>query len=288
MIEIDVGPNLFSGEFALSWHGLFSFIAVATAVILVGRWAPRRGIDPDVIYSIAIWAIIGGVIGARIVHVVDNWGDLYSERPGQIIAIWNGGIGLWGGILGGFIGGATYAKISGYPIGVIADLTAPVMLFSQTIGRLGDIVNGEHCARAADFFLGFMWNHPQTDAQLCPTGWGVFPAAQPVIVYEMVWNMVALAVIWQLRDRLRPAGTLFALYLALYAAGRFTIQFFRTDDVWVLGMQEAHYIALVVLAVTVPLLIVRGRFGPREQLAAAEAPVPRGTRAERRRRKRRH
>ena len=285
MIEIDVGPNLFTGELALSWHGLFSFIAVATAVMLVGRWAPRRGIDPDTIYSIAIWAIIGGVLGARLVHVVDNW-DLYSERPGQIIAIWNGGIGLWGGILGGFIGGSLYAYRAGHPIGVIADLTAPAMLMSQTIGRLGDIVNGEHCARAADFFLGFMWTHPQTNARLCATGWGDQVAAQPVIVYEMVWNMIALAIIWKLRDRLKPDGTLFALYLALYAAGRFAVQFLRLDDVWVLGMQEGHYIALLVLVVTVPLLIVRGRLGPRLQPEAAAAPAAKGTRAERRRRQR--
>ena len=123
MVEIEVGPNLLSaGAFLLSWHGLFSFIAVATAVYLVGRWAPMRGILPDTIYSMAMWAIIGGVVGARLVHVVDQW-DFYRNTPGQIIAIWNGGIGLWGGILGGFVGGAVYAVWARQPVGVMADLT---------------------------------------------------------------------------------------------------------------------------------------------------------------------
>ena len=117
MIDIVVGPNVISsGPLVLSWHGLFSLIAVATAVYLVGRWAPMRGIDPDDIYSIAVWAIIGGIVGARLVHVVDNW-SFYQANPSQVIAIWSGGIGLWGGILGGFITGALYALWRRHPIG---------------------------------------------------------------------------------------------------------------------------------------------------------------------------
>lgn len=281
MIEIDIGPNLVSvGTFVISWHGFFSFIAVATAVYLVGRWAPLRGVDPDAIYSIAIWAIIGGVLGARLVHVIDNW-SFYSANPGQVLAVWGGGIGLWGGILGGFIGGAIAALVMKQPIGTIADLTAPAMLFVQTIGRIGDIINGEHCARATDFFLGFKWTDPLSDARLCGNGVGV--AVHPVIAYEMAWNMLALAVIWNLRGRLRPDGMLFALYLALYATGRFLITFLREDKVWALGLQEAQFIALVVLAITVPLLAWKARLTQRVELVPVPI-LPRGTRAERRRR----
>ena len=166
MIEIDIGPYLISsGTFLLSWHGLFSFVAVATAVYLVGRWAPMKGIEPDDIYSIAIWAILGGIVGARLVHVIDNW-DYYQYNLLQILFIWSGGIGVWGGILGGFMGGAAYAFIAKHPIGIIADLTAPALLLVQTIGRLGDIVNGEHCARAAtEFILAFNWIRPESDAR---------------------------------------------------------------------------------------------------------------------------
>ena len=104
MIEIDIGPNLFStSQFILSWHGFFSFLAVASAVILVGRWAPMRGIRSDDIYTIATYGIIAGVMGARLVHVIDEW-SFYSNSPGKILQVWSGGIGVWGGILGGFIG----------------------------------------------------------------------------------------------------------------------------------------------------------------------------------------
>ena len=286
MIEIEVGPNLASlGSFVLSWHGLFSFIAVASAVYLVGRWAPMKGIDPDAIYSIAIWAIISGVVGARAVHVIDQW-EFYQNSPGHIIALWRGGIGIWGGILGGFIGGAVYSFIAKHPVGTIADLTAPALLFVQSIGRLGDIVNGEHCAKAADFVLGFTWTNRISDARICDNGVGV--SVHPVIAYEMIWNTVALFIVWKLRGRLRPDGMLFAVYLALYAVGRFVITFLREDKIWALGLQEAQYIALVVLAITLPLLAVKAR--PISRQEAVEGPPvvqERGTRAQRRRRGRR-
>ena len=291
MIEIEVGPNLVSfGSFLLSWHGLFSFIAVATAVFLVGRWAPMKGIEPDDIYSIAIWAIIGGVIGARVVHVIDQWG-FYQNNLIQILYIWAGGIGLWGGILGGFIGGAGYSLWAKHPVGIIADITAPVMLISQSIGRIGDIVNGEHCAKAAnDFIFGFNWVNPISDARICSNGIGI--PVQPVIAYEIIWNMLALALVWKLRNKIRPDGMLFALYLALYSTGRFLVTFLREDRIWAFGMQEAQYIAILVLLITVPLLVIKARPAGSARLAADGAPLEpptstgRGTRAQRRRRQR--
>ena len=287
MVEIEIGPYLVSnGSFVLSWHGFFSFIAVASAVYLVGRWAPMRGVSPDDVYSIAVWAIIGGVVGARLVHVVDNWGGFYQHNPTQIIAVWNGGIGLWGGILGGFVGGAAYAAWARHPIGVIADMTAPALLLVQTIGRLGDIVNGEHCAKATDLIFGFSWTNPESNAAPCANGVGV--PVQPVIAYEMVWNMLALFIVWRLRGRLKPDGMLFALYLAFYAVGRFAITFAREDRIWGAALQEAHLIALIVLAITIPLLAWKARFAPGEPEWQAEPVQPRGTRAQRRRRTRGH
>ena len=290
MIEIDIGPFLISsGSFLLSWHGFFSFIAVATAVYLVGRWAPMKAIDPDDIYTIAIWAILGGIIGARIVHVVDNWG-FYQYNLLQIFFIWSGGIGIWGAILGGFIGGAAYALVQKHPVGVIADLTAPSLLLVQSIGRIGDIVNGEHCARVAtEFILAFNWIRPESDARVCANGVGV--PVQPVIAYEMLCNLGALFIIWKLRDRIKPDGMLFALYLALYAVGRFFVTFLRQDKIWTLGLQEAHFIAILVLAITIPLLVIKARPTTQEQIAAdgeeiAERRSRRLSRAERRRRER--
>ncbi len=283
MIEIDISPFLFSTDFvsqlALSWHGLFSFVAVATAVVLVARWAPLKQIDPDVVLSIAVWAIIGGVIGARVVHVVDHWSAVYSQNPMQVLEIWTGGIGVWGGVLGGFIAGAAYALIAKHPVGVIADLTAPALLYVQTIGRIGDIINGEHCSKATDLLFGFQWTHAETAAQNCADGYAT--AVHPAIAYEMIWNILALVVIWQLRGRLKPDGMLWTVYLALYALGRFGVTFFREDRIWAAGLQEAQLISLLILAITIPILLAKARLG--ERVEEAPLVIERGTRAERRR-----
>ena len=253
---------------------------------MVGRWARFYGIDSDDIYSIAVWAIISGVIGARLVHVVDNL-DYYIENPGLIVAVWSGGIGVWGGILGGFIGGIAYALVVKQPAWIIADITAPALLLAQTIGRLGDIVNGEHCANATDLFYGFIWSHQSSPAVYCANGIGA--SVQPVIAMEIVWNLCSLFVLWKMRERIVPSGMLFALYLSLYSVGRFMISFLREDRVWFepLGLQEAHFIALLVLVIVVPVLAFRARLSSKEEVRdAIISNIPKVRRSDRRRQQR--
>lgn len=292
-VHIGIDPNIAQfGGVVLSWHGAMTFVAVAVAVVMVGRWARARMIDTESVYSIAVWAVVGGILGARFVHVIDRW-DFYGDNLGQILTVWQGGIGLYGAIIFGFVGGSTYvwgrqllgriylgqtmgslaslvprgikrgylngamyAKFKDFSVGRLADITAPAMLIAQTIGRIGDIINGEHLAIRTDAAWGFIYSHP---GSFSFHQWGL-TASHPVIVYEMIWNMVVLAVIWKLRDRLVPPGMLFAAYLMLYSLGRFVIQFMRLDKEWFAGLQEAHIISIIVLAVCVPLIAYRARW----------------------------
>ena len=277
VIPIGMDPNIFAfGPFLLSWHGFFTFVAVAVAVFLVQRWGTREGLNSDGILSVAVWSIIGGIVGARVLHIIDFWGPFYSHNPLSVFYVWQGGIAIFGAILGGFAGGSLYIiirnsdwflrvwgklfRFAGEPnkaplpsIGRLADIAAPALLVAMSIGRIGDIINGEHFASFTNLPWGVIYTHPDSP------GLGR-PASHPAVAYEMLFTLASLLVIWPMRRRLRPPGMVFALYLALYSTGRFFISFLREESVtYFLGLNEAQIVALVVVAVTVPLLVYKAQ-----------------------------
>ena len=281
-ITIGINPNLVDiGFFTLSWHGFFTFVAVVVAVVLVVRWGRKQGISADDVYSVTVWAIIGGIIGARFIHVIDRW-DIYGNDLGKILLVFQGGIAIYGAIIGGFIGGASYiwvnhryfGKLKHLSIGRLADLAAPALLIAQAIGRIGDIINGEHLAKATDLPWGFIYSH---GGSLANRHHGLI-ASHPAVAYELIYDLVVLGVLWKLRGRLAPPGMLFALYGMLYALGRFFNQFLRLDKEWFAGLQEAHVISLIVMAITVGILASRVRWVRREDLPQQQEQIPRRAR----------
>ena len=274
-ITIGMDPDFDFGPFTLSWHGLLTFVAVAVSVFLVARWGKREGIAVDAIYSVAVWAIIGGVVGARLLHIADQWNEVYGPDPINILYVWQGGVTIYGAILGGFVGGALYIitrnsawylglwgryfKFLGEPkkaplpgVGRLADIAAPAMLVSQAIGRVGDIINGEHFADPSSLPWALIYSHPESP------GLGRVPA-HPAVAYELLMDLAILGLLWGLRKRLRPDGMFFALYLASYSLGRFFLSFLRAEFNEYGGLNEAQIIALVVMAVTIPLLGFKAR-----------------------------
>lgn len=292
-INIPFNPNILDfGPFLLSWHGFFTFVAVATAVILTVRWGRKEGLDGDAILSVSVWCIIGGIIGARLLHVVDFW-ELYSADPVRIFQVWGGGIAIYGAIIGGFFGGSIYIlmrnsgwflsfwgkyfRFAGEPekaplpsIGRLADIAAPALLIAMAIGRLGDIINGEHFAIFTDLPWGVVYTHIDSPA--------VYRAAShPAVAYELIMDLLILAVIWPLRNRLRPHGMVFVLYGALYSFGRFFISFLRVEEhTYILGLNEAQIVAFIVFWIAALLLIFRAQFVrlPSNRRSAAQGARP--------------
>ena len=277
-ISIGMNPNIFSfGPFLLSWHGFLTFIAVAAAVYLSHHWGTRDGIDSDAILSVAVWSIIGGIVGARIFHIVDFWDDFYQYNPISVIYVWQGGIAIFGALLGGFAGGALYIivrnsdrflalwgkafRFAGEPtkaplpgIGHLADIAAPAVLIAMAIGRIGDVINGEHFSSFTNFAWGVIYTHPDSPAL-------GRAASHPAVAYELFFDLLLVAAIWPLRNRLRPHGMFFALYLGLYSTGRFFISFLREEfNTYFLGLNEAQIIALAVIIVTIPLLVYKAQW----------------------------
>ena len=277
-IGIGMNPFLIAvGPVVVSWHGLFTFIAVATAVYLTVRWASREGMVADTVYSVAVWSIIGGIIGARVIHIIDFWGEFYAADPIRVIYVWQGGIAIYGAILGGFVGGWLYLiirnsdrflslwgrlfRFMGEPhkatlpgIGHLADVTAPAVLLAMAIGRIGDVINGEHFANPTSLPWGVVYTHFNSPGLLRP-------ASHPAVAYELLFDLILLAILWPLRHRLRPRGMFFVLYGGLYSTGRFFISFMRVEsNVYFAVLNQAQVLALIVILVALGLLVYKARF----------------------------
>ncbi len=250
MIRINIDPMLLHiGPFMISWYGIAVAVALAVGVWLTLREARRKGLPTDPIYDLALWVVVGGVVGARLLHVIDRW-DMYAANPMQIFALQNGGLAILGAILGGALAGGLVAWRRGLPVHRLFDAAAPGLILGQAIGRFGCYVTGDTVGRATDGSWGVVYLNP--GAMVPQLG----VAYQPVFFYEQVLDLAIFAVLWTFRKRITVDGQLFALYLGLYAIGKFALTFFRTEVVWFWGLQEAQLLALGALVVAIVWAVV--------------------------------
>jgi phosphatidylglycerol:prolipoprotein diacylglycerol transferase len=241
-VTIDIDPVLIHlGPLAVGWYGIFVALAIGIGMWLGFREARRKGMPMDQIESVATWVFVGGIIGARALHVIDRW-DLYALHPLGIFAIWNGGLAIMGAVLGGTVAGVFVTWRRGLPVRVIADAAAPAAIVGQAIGRFACLFTGDAVGRPTSG-LGITYLNP--GAMVPQLG----VAYEPVFLYEMAWDLVVFGVLWLLRPVLRVDGQLFAVYLALYALGKFALSFLRTETVWLAGLQEAQLLSIAALGI---------------------------------------
>lgn len=253
-MTIDVDPVIVHlGPLALSWYGLFVVLAIGVGMQLALREARRKGLPIDAVESLAVWVFVGGIVGARALHVIDRW-DLYAARPLAVFAIWNGGLAIMGAVLGGTVTGAFVAWRRGLPVRKLADAAAPAAILGQAVGRFACLFTGDAVGRATAGF-GVTYLNPGAMAPQL----GV--AYEPVFLYEMAWDLGVFGLLWLLRSRLRIDGQLFGVYLALYAFGKFALTFLRTETVWFAGLQEAQLLAIVALVVATGWLALSSASG---------------------------
>lgn len=250
-IVINIDPVIFHlGSLTVAWHGLFMVVGLVVAVLLSARLVARAGLSVDQFYTIALIGIPGGIIGARFIHVIDYW-DYYMANPGNILAIQRGGLALWGGILGGLLAVLIYARIKNLSVFDYADRMAPGMILAQAIGRIGDVINGEHFSIGVGAPWGVVYTHPNSPAL-------GLPPSHLAVGYEMVMDLVIFGVLMRLLGRIKPDGTLFLLYLASYSVGRFFLSFLRLDSKTVqLGLSQPQWLSLFVVIAVLVLFFYR-------------------------------
>jgi phosphatidylglycerol:prolipoprotein diacylglycerol transferase len=136
----------------------------------------------------------------------------------------------------------------------MADIVAPALLISMAIGRIGDIVNGEHFAKATDMFWGVIYTNSASPGY-------TRPASHPAVAYELVFDLLLAAAIWPLRNRLRPRGMFFVLYGGLYSIGRFFLSFLRVEQIpYFEFLNQAQIIALIIIVIAIPLVVFKAQF----------------------------
>ena len=258
MIPINIDPNMFSiGPLLITWHGFFSAVGLGVGLWLTANMvaAASKTVTADDVYSIALWAVPGGIVGARLLYVLEN-AYLFANNPLGMFAINEGGISIYGAVIGGTLAGAIYCSRSHKPLAMLADRAMIGLLLGQGIGRIGDIINGEHHGREAfDFPFSVVYTHPNT---LGERGLPVHLAVGYELVYDLVFSWL-LTVLLKKQPR---DGLTFWAYQAVYGFGRLWVGFFRKDTLVVGPLGMAQTLGLIGVLVAVPVFIYMWRTSP--------------------------
>jgi prolipoprotein diacylglyceryl transferase len=224
---IDLGP------FTIHVYGLCYAVAVIAAVAIVRRRWEAQGGSRELVYDVALWAFPAGIVGGRLYFLATTPGEAPDAWWGPL-AIWRGGLGIWGGIALGTLVGLWRVHRAGADLARFMDAAAPALLVAQAIGRVGNYFNQELFGRPTNLPWGL-----EIDAVHRPERYLADATFHPTFLYELVWNLVlAAGLVWLGHHRtIRPPG-LFALYVAGYCAFRIVDELLRVDPAaHVLGLR---------------------------------------------------
>ena len=252
MIAISIDPVAFTiGSIEVRWYGIFIALAILI-IVLWTVWQVKRGarVSYDTVFTAALVGIPSGLILSRLLHVVDNW-EYYGRHMGEIIG--SGGLTAYGAILGATIGVWIYSRFSKLNFGYFADTVAPGIILAQAIGRVGCTING--CCYGLETFLpwSIVYTHPDS---FCPLG----VSTHPTTVYEIFWNLLVFGALLRLKGHLKPDGSIYLVYISLYSVYRLGTDFMREGTSFLFGLHQAQVIAVIVLAIALPLLVLRTRW----------------------------
>ena len=291
-ITIDINPQIREfGGLLLTWHGIFTAVGIAAGVYLSVLIARRRGFIDDDVYSAALVAIPTGIIGARALFVVERYGETGLNNALDIFRINEGGISIYGMILGGLVGGIGYAYFRKLNIRRGLDVASFGILLGMAIGRIGDLINGEHFAKASSLPWAVKYtnlNSPSAVSHpICGLQFGVpidqVCAQHPAVGYEMVGDLLLIGLLFLVLRFVRRDGVAFFSFLLFYSLMRFGVSELRLDSrVIIAGLTTPQVTALFVIPVGLIGLIycLRQRQSePPEPVTAAVPAQPPGGRA---------
>jgi phosphatidylglycerol---prolipoprotein diacylglyceryl transferase len=243
------------GPLAIRWYGLLIATGVMLGTTLAHREAIRRGQDPDTLLNLIVAAVLSALVGARLYYVLFNW-EYYGAQPAKILAIWEGGLAIHGGLIAGAVATVLYCRSTRLPVLVTTDILAPGVAVGQAIGRWGNFFNQEAFGVPTDLPWGLY-----IDPIHRPVLLKQFDYFHPTFLYESLWNLLVFGLLWfGLRKRLegRP-GSLTLCYLGLYSVGRFFVEGLRIDSLMLGQLRIAQVVSLALVVVAGTGLALMGR-----------------------------
>ena len=270
-IVIDLEPTLFKiGPFLVTWHGVFAVLGILAAARL-GLWVLRKdGVDTTRASDGVAWMVVLGLIGARLLYVWENF-QLFHGNVLRIFALTEGGISQWGGLFGAAAGAYVWARRASIPFLKVLDAAGPATMIGLAVGRIGDVINGEHHGTPTNAPWGVEYVNPDT---LGEPG----KVVHPEVAYEMILTLALLGLLLPIHQRLKkrlPTGVLGLIYLSLYGVGRYLLSFYRTDPSLIFGLRQAQLASLAMVAIAVVAIPILFRRSRRSSGAQAEAPADR-------------
>jgi len=232
----------------MSVYGFIISLAIFITVVFVEKKAKKFGYKHEVVWDIMIVGVVGGVLGARAYHVVSEWG-FYAQHPERILQIWNGGLAIFGALIGGFVSMKLYAKKKGFKLLPYIDLVAVTLPLAQSIGRLGNFFNQE--------LYGLPTNLPwklYINPENRLPGYESFEFFHPLFAYEMILNLILFSILYRklaVEQKLVGTGYFIWFYLVGYMTIRFLLEFLRLESWKINGINVAQVIAISVIVLAV-------------------------------------
>lgn len=243
-VALEIGP------FTIYWYGIIIGIGIALGWLLAIRETKKLNLQKDIFTDLLLWAIPIAIISARLYYVLFKW-DYYSKNPGEIIAIWEGGIAIHGALIGAIITAIVFAKKKGVSFWQLADVAAPSIILGQAIGRWGNFMNQEaHGTEVTRDFLESLYLPEFIVNQMYIEG----SYYHPTFLYESIWSFTGFILLIIFRKFQPKRGELFLSYVLWYSVGRFFVEGLRTDSLMLtdsLRIAQVVSILLIVGVVTV-------------------------------------
>ena len=259
----DIGLSWFGFNINIHAYAICILLGIVAALLFTGSRFKARKADPGVVLDIALWAVVFGIVGARIFHVVTHPNDYFgsAEKLAQIFQIWQGGLAIFGALLFGAVGVFIGCRRHGVRFWSFADALAPSLLLAQAFGRFGNWFNHELFGLPTTLPWGLQI---ESTNPAVPAGLPADTLFLPTFLYEIIWNLIGIAVILYLEKKFRLQwGKVLGLYLIWYGLGRSYFESVRIDPSLVfLGVRTNIWAALAAVVIGIIIIVVQSRRHP--------------------------